>query len=63
MLEIAARANVAELRLRAVGISILRERIDNAKLGAVLSNRLGYNGVSATLIYGNSPAKTLRKPT
>ncbi|MBU2477996.1 MAG: hypothetical protein KKA36_02820 [Gammaproteobacteria bacterium] len=60
MLEIAARANVAELRPQTVGMSILRERIDNAKLGAVMSTSFGFNSADATLISGNPPAKTLR---
>ncbi len=44
-------ANIAELDPVFADMPIVRKRIDNAKLGAVLSNSFGFGGTNATLVF------------
>jgi len=47
---IAASANITELDPVAVGIPIVQERIDNAKLNTIMSNSFGFGGTNACLV-------------
>lgn len=47
---IAASANITELDSFAVGVPIVRERVDNAVLNTVMSNSFGFGGTNATLV-------------
>src|SRR4026209_651191 len=44
-------ANITELDPVFADMPIVRKRIDNAKLGTVLSNSFGFGGTSATLVF------------
>jgi 3-oxoacyl-[acyl-carrier-protein] synthase-1 len=44
-------ANIEELDPAFVDMPILRKRVDNAKLGTVLSNSFGFGGTNATLVF------------
>jgi 3-oxoacyl-[acyl-carrier-protein] synthase I len=44
-------ANITELDPAFADMPIVRKRIDNAKLGAVLSNSFGFGGTNATLVF------------
>jgi 3-oxoacyl-[acyl-carrier-protein] synthase-1 len=44
-------ANIQELDPAFADMPIVRKRIDNAKLGAVLSNSFGFGGTNATLVF------------
>jgi 3-oxoacyl-[acyl-carrier-protein] synthase-1 len=48
---IAASANITELDPDAVGLPIVRERLDNVKLNRVLSNSFGFGGTNASLVF------------
>jgi 3-oxoacyl-[acyl-carrier-protein] synthase-1 len=44
-------ANIQELDPAVADMPIVRKRIDNAKIGAVLSNSFGFGGTNATLVF------------
>ena len=48
---IAASANIDNLDPEFEGVPIVRERIDNAGLEAVMSNSFGFGGTNASLIF------------
>ena len=48
---VAASANIDTLDEGALGMPIVRERVDNAQLGQVMSNSFGFGGTNATLIF------------
>jgi len=48
---ICASANIDELDEAAVGLPIVRERIDNAGLQRVMSNSFGFGGTNASLVF------------
>jgi 3-oxoacyl-[acyl-carrier-protein] synthase-1 len=48
---IAESANIEELDPEVADAPIVRKRIDNAKLAAVMSNSFGFGGTNATLIF------------
>jgi len=47
---ICASAHIDELDPAFADMPILRERKDNAQIGAVLSNSLGFGGANATIV-------------
>ncbi|MFT5895366.1 MAG: 3-oxoacyl-[acyl-carrier-protein] synthase-1 [bacterium] len=48
---IAESANISELDTAAVGIPIVRARIDNAQMDTVMSNSFGFGGTNASLVF------------
>ena len=48
---IAASANIDTLDDEAVGVPIVRERVDNANLNTILSNSFGFDGTNACLVF------------
>jgi 3-oxoacyl-[acyl-carrier-protein] synthase-1 len=48
---IAASANIENLDPGAEGISIVRERIDNARIDIAMSNSFGFGGTNASLVF------------
>jgi 3-oxoacyl-[acyl-carrier-protein] synthase-1 len=48
---IAESANIDEIDPEVADAPIVRERIDNAKLNAVMSNSFGFGGTNATLVF------------
>lgn len=48
---IAASANIEEIDPEIADMPIARSRIDNAKIGAVLSNSFGFGGTNASLVF------------
>jgi 3-oxoacyl-[acyl-carrier-protein] synthase-1 len=48
---IAESANIEEIDPEVADAPIVRKRIDNAKLAAVMSNSFGFGGTNATLIF------------
>lgn len=48
---ITASANIEKLDDEAVGVPIVRERVDNATLNTVLSNSFGFGGTNACLVF------------
>ena len=43
-------ANIEEIDPDIADMPIVRKRIDNAKIGAVLSNSFGFGGTNATIV-------------
>jgi 3-oxoacyl-[acyl-carrier-protein] synthase-1 len=43
-------ANIEELDPAFEDVNIVRERIDNVRLGAVLSNSFGFGGTNASIV-------------
>ena len=43
-------AHITEIDPAMADMNILRERVDNAKLGHVMSNSFGFGGTNATII-------------
>jgi 3-oxoacyl-[acyl-carrier-protein] synthase-1 len=48
---IAASANIENLDPGAVGVPIVRERIDNAEIHTAMSNSFGFGGTNASLVF------------
>ena len=48
---IAESANIENLDPAMEGMPIVRQRIDNAKLGCVLSNSFGFGGTNASVVF------------
>lgn len=48
---LSASANIVQLDPGAVGIPIVRERLDNVTLNTIMSNSFGFGGTNATLIF------------
>jgi 3-oxoacyl-[acyl-carrier-protein] synthase-1 len=48
---IAASANIEELDPGAVGIPVVTQRLDGAKLDVVMSNSFGFGGTNASLVF------------
>jgi 3-oxoacyl-[acyl-carrier-protein] synthase-1 len=44
-------ANIENLDPAMEGMPIVRERVDNAKLGCVLSNSFGFGGTNASIVF------------
>jgi 3-oxoacyl-[acyl-carrier-protein] synthase-1 len=44
-------ANIETLDPAMEGMPIVRERVDNAKLGCVLSNSFGFGGTNASIVF------------
>ena len=48
---IAASANITELDEGAVGVPIVREKMEDVDIKTIMSNSFGFGGTNATLIF------------